>query len=110
KPVAWVGVLNARDDGNTSWREKVLEALESLWKLMKDIEASCRRLQNMGPYSKAHFGGGNTNHGLKIDVPKPSPFLEKREAKAVDDFLWEMEQYLEGVNMVDDASKIKTSM
>nr|GEY40140.1 hypothetical protein CTI12_AA187700 [Tanacetum cinerariifolium] len=52
-------------------------------------------------------GGGNTNHGPHLDVPKPSSFVGKREAKAVDDFLWEMEQYLEGVNMVDDASKIK---
>ncbi|GKF47444.1 hypothetical protein Tco_0137246, partial [Tanacetum coccineum] len=52
-------------------------------------------------------GGGNPNHGPKIEVPKPSPFLRKREARAVDDFLWEMEQYLEGVNVVDDASKIK---
>ncbi|GKD23036.1 putative retrotransposon gag domain, aspartic peptidase domain protein [Tanacetum coccineum] len=51
--------------------------------------------------------GGNTNHGPKIDVPKPSPFVGKREARAVDDFLWEMEQYLEGVNVVNDASKIK---
>ncbi|GJR99093.1 hypothetical protein Tco_0315602 [Tanacetum coccineum] len=52
-------------------------------------------------------GGGNTNHGPKIDVPKPSPFVGKREARAVDDFLWEMEQYLKGVNVVDDAFKIK---
>ncbi|GJR16149.1 putative retrotransposon gag domain, aspartic peptidase domain protein [Tanacetum coccineum] len=52
-------------------------------------------------------GGGNTNHGSKIDVPKPSPFVGKREAMAVDDLLWEMKQYLEGVNVVDDASKIK---
>ncbi|GJX77241.1 RNA-directed DNA polymerase, eukaryota, reverse transcriptase zinc-binding domain protein [Tanacetum coccineum] len=52
-------------------------------------------------------GGGNTNHGLKIEVPKPSPFMGKREARAVDDFLWEMEQYLEGVKVVDDASNIK---
>ncbi|GJS08842.1 putative retrotransposon gag domain, aspartic peptidase domain protein [Tanacetum coccineum] len=50
---------------------------------------------------------GNTNHGSKIDVPKLSPFVGKRKARAVDDFLWEMEQYLEGVNVVDDASKIK---
>ncbi|GKF21193.1 putative retrotransposon gag domain, aspartic peptidase domain protein, partial [Tanacetum coccineum] len=33
--------------------------------------------------------------------------MGKQEARAVDDFLWEMEQYLKGVNMVDDASKIK---
>ncbi|GKB11490.1 hypothetical protein Tco_0845413 [Tanacetum coccineum] len=52
-------------------------------------------------------GGGNTNHGLKIDVPKPSPFMGKQEARAVDDFLWEIEQYLKCVNVVDDASKIK---
>ncbi|GJS82723.1 putative reverse transcriptase domain-containing protein [Tanacetum coccineum] len=52
-------------------------------------------------------GGGNTNHGPKLDVPKPSPFMGKQEASTVEDFLWEMEQYLEGVNVVDDASKIK---
>ncbi|GKE64790.1 putative retrotransposon gag domain, aspartic peptidase domain protein, partial [Tanacetum coccineum] len=52
-------------------------------------------------------GGSNTNHGSKIDVPKPSPFMGKQEARAVDDFLWEIEQYLKGVNVVDDASKIK---
>ncbi|GJY35233.1 putative retrotransposon gag domain, aspartic peptidase domain protein [Tanacetum coccineum] len=44
-------------------------------------------------------GGSNTNHGPKIDVPKPSPFVGKREAKAVDDFLWEMEQYLEDIGI-----------
>ncbi|GJS48156.1 putative retrotransposon gag domain, aspartic peptidase domain protein [Tanacetum coccineum] len=43
-------------------------------------------------------GGDNTNHGPKLDVPKPSPFVGKREARAVDDFLWEIGQYLEGVN------------
>nr|GEU62164.1 hypothetical protein [Tanacetum cinerariifolium] len=51
--------------------------------------------------------GGSANHGPKLNVPKPSPFMGKWEARAVDDFLWEMEQYLEGVNVVDDASKIK---
>ncbi|GJU37022.1 putative retrotransposon gag domain, aspartic peptidase domain protein [Tanacetum coccineum] len=48
-------------------------------------------------------GGGNTNHGPKIDVPKPSPFVGKREARAVDDFLWEMEQYLEEAILSENA-------
>nr|GFB06516.1 hypothetical protein [Tanacetum cinerariifolium] len=38
---------------------------------------------------------------------KRGTFKDIGEARAVDDFLWEMEQYLEGVNVVDDASKIK---
>nr|GEU42555.1 hypothetical protein [Tanacetum cinerariifolium] len=41
-------------------------------------------------------GGGNTNHGPKLDVPKLSLFVRKREAREVNDFLGEMEQYLEG--------------
>nr|GFD44314.1 putative retrotransposon Gag domain, aspartic peptidase domain protein [Tanacetum cinerariifolium] len=49
----------------------------------------------------------NGASGSVLDVPKPSLFVGKREARAVDDFLWEMEQYLEGVNVVDNASKIK---
>ncbi|GJR89825.1 putative nucleotidyltransferase, ribonuclease H, partial [Tanacetum coccineum] len=45
-------------------------------------------------------GGGNTSKiPPKVEVPKPSPFVGKRKASSVDDFLWEMEQYLEGVNV-----------
>ena len=55
-------------------------------------------------------GGGNTsNQTSKVDFPKPSPFVGKREARVVDDFLWEMEQYMDGVNIVEDAMKIKTT-
>ncbi|KAJ0512090.1 putative transcription factor interactor and regulator CCHC(Zn) family [Helianthus annuus] len=45
----------------------------------------------------------------RVEIPKPSPFLGKREARAVDDFVWEMEQYLGGVQIKDDATKIKTA-
>ena len=55
-------------------------------------------------------GNGNTsNNAPKVYFPKPSPFVGKREARAVDDFLWEMEQYMDGVNIVEDAMKIKTA-
>nr|GEX00240.1 putative retrotransposon Gag domain, aspartic peptidase domain protein [Tanacetum cinerariifolium] len=45
----------------------------------------------------------------KVEVLKPSPFVGKRDARAFNDFLYEMEEYMEGVNIVDDASKIKTT-
>ncbi|KAI3692318.1 hypothetical protein L6452_32132 [Arctium lappa] len=54
-------------------------------------------------------GGGNTsNHAPNVDFPKPSPFVGKHDARAVDDFLWEIKQYMDGVNIVEDAMKIKT--
>nr|GFC88523.1 putative retrotransposon Gag domain, nucleotide-binding alpha-beta plait domain protein [Tanacetum cinerariifolium] len=86
----------------TKIREEFEDEVSTLHQVIKALQADmalCKR--------SLASGDGNTNHGLKIDVPKPSPFVGKRKARAVDDFLWEMEQYLEGVNVVDDASKIK---
>ncbi|GJS64506.1 putative retrotransposon gag domain, aspartic peptidase domain protein [Tanacetum coccineum] len=82
--------------------EEFGEEVSTLHQVIEDLQADmalCKR--------SLASGGGNTSHGPKIDVPKPSPFVGKREARAVDDFLWETEKYLEGVNVVDDASKIK---
>ncbi|GJT90848.1 putative retrotransposon gag domain, nucleotide-binding alpha-beta plait domain protein [Tanacetum coccineum] len=86
----------------TKIREEFGDEVSTLHQVIKDLKADMMLCK----WSLAS-GGGNTNLGPKIDVPKPSPFVGKREARAVDDFLWEMEQYLEGFNMVDDASKIK---
>ncbi|GKB46820.1 putative nucleotidyltransferase, ribonuclease H, partial [Tanacetum coccineum] len=86
----------------TKIREEFGEEVSTLHQTIENLQADvalCKR--------SLASSGSNTNHGPKIDVPKPSPFVGKREARAVDDFLWEMEQYLEGVNMVDDTSKIK---
>nr|GEW25571.1 hypothetical protein [Tanacetum cinerariifolium] len=83
-------------------REEFGEEVSILHQTIKDLQADmalCKR--------SLASRGGNSNHGLKIDVPKPSKFVGKQKVRAVDDFLWEIEQYLEGVNVVDDASKIK---
>ncbi|GKD50534.1 putative retrotransposon gag domain, aspartic peptidase domain protein [Tanacetum coccineum] len=86
----------------TKIREEFREEVFILHQVIEDLQADMALCKQ-----SLSSGGGNTNHGPKIDVPKPSPFVGKREVRAVDDFLWEMEQYLEGVNVVDDASKIK---
>ncbi|GJT45454.1 hypothetical protein Tco_0954169 [Tanacetum coccineum] len=82
-------------------REEFGEEVSTLHQTIEELQADvalCKR--------SLASGGGNPNHGPKLDVPKPSPFVGKREARAIDDFLWEMEQYLEGVNVVADAFKI----
>ena len=84
-------------------REEFGEEISNIRKTVEDLQADvvlCKR-------SMANGGGEASHHAPKIDVPKPSPFVGKREARAVDDFLWEMEQYLEGVKITDDDSKIK---
>ncbi|GJY60638.1 putative retrotransposon gag domain, aspartic peptidase domain protein [Tanacetum coccineum] len=86
----------------TKIREEFGEEVSTLHQVIEGLQADMALCKQSLASS-----GGNTNHGPKIDVLKPLPFVGKREARAVDDFLWEMEQYLEGVNVVDDASKIK---
>nr|GEU57083.1 hypothetical protein [Tanacetum cinerariifolium] len=78
----------------TKIREEFGEEVSTLHQTIEDLQADlalCNR--------SLASGGGNANHGPKLDVPKSSPFVGKQEARAVDDFLWEMEQYLEGVNV-----------
>nr|GEW94044.1 putative retrotransposon Gag domain, nucleotide-binding alpha-beta plait domain protein [Tanacetum cinerariifolium] len=64
-------------------REEFGEEVSTLHQTIEDLQADmtlCKR--------SLASGGGNANHGPKLDVPKPSPFVGKREARAVDDFLW----------------------
>nr|GEY02465.1 hypothetical protein [Tanacetum cinerariifolium] len=96
--------LEGLDSAFTSMREDFRVAIKTL---SGDLKREIHDLRDsfMGEITKISgrrsldSGGGNTNHGPKIDVPKPSPFVGKQEARAVDDFLWETEQYLEGVNV-----------
>ncbi|XP_022872717.1 uncharacterized protein LOC111391700 [Olea europaea var. sylvestris] len=45
----------------------------------------------------------------RIDYPKPREFDGKRDAKELDDFLWRLEIYFEGVNILDEATTVRTS-
>jgi carbonic anhydrase len=48
-------------------------------------------------------GGDNVSYtSLKSDFSKVSIFMGKREAIDVDNFLWEIEQYFEAVDITDE--------
>nr|GEY72313.1 putative retrotransposon Gag domain, nucleotide-binding alpha-beta plait domain protein [Tanacetum cinerariifolium] len=62
-------------------REDFRQEVSTLHQVIEDLQADmalCKR--------SLASGGGNTNHGLNLEVPKPSSFVGKREARAVDDF------------------------
>nr|GEW99580.1 putative retrotransposon Gag domain, aspartic peptidase domain protein [Tanacetum cinerariifolium] len=76
----------------TKIRKEFGEKVFTLHQVIEDLQANMALCK----WSLAS-GSGNTNHGLMINVSKPSSFVGKREARAVDDFLWEMKQYLEDI-------------
>ncbi|XP_072083760.1 uncharacterized protein [Arachis hypogaea] len=45
----------------------------------------------------------------KIDLPKPKEFKGVRDAREVENFLWQMERYFEGQGVVEEAIKVRTA-
>ncbi|KAK1430025.1 hypothetical protein QVD17_12474 [Tagetes erecta] len=98
-------IKDAIRDADTKLRRDIDE-------LSRDMHRSLLGLESrVNDCSKAIVttGGNVVNIGPRVEIPKPSPFVGKREARAVDDFIWEMEQYLAGVQVLDDATKVKTA-
>ncbi|GFS36763.1 hypothetical protein Acr_00g0047900 [Actinidia rufa] len=45
----------------------------------------------------------------KVDVPRPKSFHGSRNARDLDNFLWNLEQYFNAMSIEDDAKNIKTA-
>ena len=45
----------------------------------------------------------------KVDVPRPKSFHGSRNARELNNFLWNLEQYFDAMSIEDDAKKIKTA-
>lgn len=75
-------------------RHEVKTEVSAIRKCLNDLEVC------VGLLKKAV----GTRH--MIDVPGPTPFLGKREARAVDDFIWEIERYHDAWQITDDTRKI----
>ncbi|KAJ0894123.1 putative nucleotidyltransferase, Ribonuclease H [Helianthus annuus] len=117
------GLKAAMELFQAEFQAKVNEAIKeatdkAIYKLRKDMDDLSMDMHRslLGLETKvndcsrvvASTGSSFVSITPRIEVPKPTPFIGKREARAVDDFLWEMERYFEGVNVIDDATKIKT--
>ncbi|RVW72674.1 hypothetical protein CK203_056555 [Vitis vinifera] len=46
-----------------------------------------------------------THEAPRVEVPKPHTFSGKRDAKELDNFLWNMERYFEAIALTDEATK-----
>lgn len=45
----------------------------------------------------------------RVDFPRPNRFNGVRDAKEVENFLWQMEQYFDNLNLVDENAKVKAA-
>nr|GLL49496.1 uncharacterized protein LOC105969880 [Ipomoea trifida] len=83
-----VDLLETREDPGTIGLKTLLHGLQDATKELEDQER---------------------NEAIRIDVPKPAPFKGNRDAKEVDSFLWQVEQYLDHQNVRDENTRIRTA-
>ena len=50
-----------------------------------------------------------TQKASRVEVPKPQGFRGKRDAKELDNFLWNMEQSFKAITLTDEAAKVRTT-
>ncbi|XP_012831339.1 PREDICTED: uncharacterized protein LOC105952342 [Erythranthe guttata] len=68
---------------------------------MRDDLALCKKA--------AANGSVSVTSSPRVDCPKPTGFNGVRDAKEVENFLWRMEQYFEGIGLVDETTKVRTA-
>ncbi|XP_076915604.1 uncharacterized protein LOC143575017 [Bidens hawaiensis] len=101
-------------------KEMIMHELGQLKTNMENIEkelAVChdfyKTLQGEVNVLKMAVGNGvagtSNSTSSKVKVPQPTPFVGKQKARAVDNFLWEVDQYFKGVDIGDAAKKISTT-
>ncbi|KAF2325760.1 hypothetical protein GH714_036635 [Hevea brasiliensis] len=93
-----VDVLSKKDQAMEAillvYREKV-DKLEEELALCKTVLVS-------------EVGTSGVAHGTSVDAPRPKAYDSARNAREIDNFLWNVERYFEAVGITEDAVKLHT--
>ncbi|XP_012844529.1 PREDICTED: uncharacterized protein LOC105964566 [Erythranthe guttata] len=81
--------------------EAIIQSLQDSIEGMRDDLALCKKA--------AANGSVGVTSSPRVDCLKPTGFNGVRDAKEVENFLWRMEQYFEGIGLVDETTKVRTS-
>ncbi|XP_048231260.1 uncharacterized protein LOC125370291 [Ricinus communis] len=98
------GALNVLADNlsrdNEALKKLLVQCLEKVDKLEVEL--------NLCKTSLAKSGGAQAATVHKVDAPKPKAYGGARNAREIDNFLWNLEGYFEAVGIVDDTTKVKS--
>ncbi|GAV66556.1 hypothetical protein CFOL_v3_10066, partial [Cephalotus follicularis] len=91
------------------FKQVALDMISFTDTLRRSIEAN---QEDISLLKKALCGSSSRveGHSTKFKVPEPEPFSGQRDAKCLENFLWDMEQYLEATRVPDVEKVPITSM
>ncbi|XP_022864502.1 uncharacterized protein LOC111384459 [Olea europaea var. sylvestris] len=93
---------------------KVLDAVTAMQGQVNQLAVMMERMSKeleQYKHSTAGTSGGDASTIVapRIEYPKPKHYDGRRDAKDVENFLWQMEVYFEGVNLVNETMKVRTA-
>ncbi|KAI3465182.1 hypothetical protein Pfo_021845 [Paulownia fortunei] len=84
---------------------KVMDALQAMQigiEILREDLAVCKK-------TATTVGASTSVVSPRVDYHKPNRFDGQRDAKKVENFLWQIERYFEGLNLTDKASRVRTT-
>ncbi|XP_012851537.1 PREDICTED: uncharacterized protein LOC105971232 [Erythranthe guttata] len=89
---------------NEALREERLDRLEAI---IQSLQESIEGMRDDLALCKKAAANGSTGvaSSSRVNCPKPTGFNGVRDAKEVENFIWRMEQYFEGIGLVDETTK-----
>lgn len=96
-------VLELQDKNKAN--EERLHAVET------KIEEAIKELKDQLSRIEAGIGNGGLviRETPRLEIPKPKTFDGKRDAKEVENFLWDLEQYFDVMRIVEEPAKVRTA-
>ena len=90
-------------------REEHLDTLESKLEIvMKQLEELKTSLEEVKARPTGIASSSGVRDTPRIDLPKPKEFKGVRDAREVENFLWQMERYFECMKVEDEQMKVRT--
>lgn len=109
--IAWQ-VQEVEDYGHL--QTKVLDVVSAMHRQVNQLAIMIEKMsKELWRYKQSTVGtsrGAATNDvAPRIEYSKPKNYDDQRDANNIENFLWQMKVYFKGMNLVEEAMKVRTA-
>ncbi|GFS41746.1 hypothetical protein Acr_00g0076210 [Actinidia rufa] len=101
------GILNSLAE---SWKAQMDALKDSLQAEIASMKEEIKEVKGDWSLCKMAVTQGtmSSSPSLKVDIPRPKSYNRSRNARELDNFLWDLDQYFEATGIHEENKKIKT--
>lgn len=97
-------LMDTQRQERDAFQAKIMEALDRLEEQVEEMRGDYLLLKKA-----VTSGSMGAVENPKIRTPDPKPFKGSRDARELDNFLWQMEQCFEAISLTDEKAKVRNA-